>query len=102
MAVHSVSVLRTMSNTSQHINYLLKREKLLGEVIANILQKKSANTVGLTTFIATRWTVGAISFQIVLENYEALLQLWEECLQGDPRSDLDVRRRIIGCREQMS
>ena len=40
-------------------------------------------------------------FQRVLNNYNALLTLWNECLQFDPKPDPDVRGRIIGCQAQM-
>ena len=37
----------------------------------------------------------------VLDNYEALLELWRECLQANPKPDPDIRGRIIACQAQM-
>ena len=54
---------------------------------------------GLTKFCATRWTVRATCFQRVIDNYDALLKLWNDCLET--RLESDVRGRIIGCQAQM-
>ena len=51
-------------------------------------------------FSATRRTVRAICFQRVLDNYTALLKLWEDSLHTR-RQQPDVRGRIIGCQAQM-
>ena len=50
---------------------------------------------GLTKFCATRWTVRATCFQRVIDNYDALLKLWNDCLET--RLESDDRGRIIGC-----
>ena len=54
---------------------------------------------GLTKFCATRWTVRATCFQRVIDNYDALLKLWNDCLETRPESD--VHGRIIGCQAQV-
>ena len=54
---------------------------------------------GLTKFCATRWTVRATCFQRVIDNYDALLKLWNDCLET--RLESDVRGRIIGCQAKM-
>ena len=92
-----------MSNTNEVVKLVKfspKRENLLGEVKSN-LEEEDATAAGLTKFSATRWTVRATCFQRVLNNYNALLTLWNECLQSDPKPDPDVRGRIIGCQAQM-
>ena len=55
-------------------------------------------TNNIQSFCPTRWTVRghAIAKQ---HYYEALKQLWLECL--DSRLDPDVKGRIIGVRAQM-
>ena len=93
----------TMSNTNEVVKLVKfspKRENLLGEVKSN-LKEEDATAAGLTKFSATRWTVRATCFQRVLNNYNALLTLWNECLHSDPKPDPDVRGRIIGCQAQM-
>ena len=41
----------------------------------------------------------ATCFQRVIDNYDALLKLWNDCLET--RLESDVRGRIIGCQAQM-
>ena len=48
----------------------------------------------------TRWTVRGDAIASILNNYEALKQLWVECL--DSRLDPDVKGRIIGVRAQIN
>ena len=52
-----------------------------------------------TKFCATRWTVRATCFQRVIDNYNTLLKLWNDCLET--RIESDVRGRIIGCQTKM-
>ena len=47
----------------------------------------------------TRWTVHAASLQSVLDNYEVLLQVWEE--SKETNLDSEIRARIIGVESQM-
>ena len=99
---HSKILSDTMSNTSEVvklIKYSPKREHLLGDVKSNLVEEDEA--AGLTKFSATRWTVWAVYFQRVRDNYEALLELWEQCLQAESKLDREVRGRVIGCKAQM-
>ena len=52
-----------------------------------------------TKFCATRSTLRATCFQRVIDNYNAFLKLWNDCLET--RIESDVRGRIIGCQPQM-
>ena len=59
----------------------------------------TAISAGLTKFSATRWTVRATCFQRILDNYEELLTLWNECLETN--LEQNIRGRIVGCQAQM-
>ena len=52
-----------------------------------------------TKFCAKRSTLRATCFQRVIDNYNALFKLWNDCLET--RIESDVRGRIIGCQPQM-
>ena len=93
-----------MSNTNEIVKlvkYSPKRKNLLGELKSNLIEDDDAKADGLTKFSATRWTVRAVCFQRVLDNYEALLELWRECLQANPKPDPDIWGRIIASQAQM-
>ena len=57
------------------------------------------DTPGFRVLCPTRWTVRGLSLQSVLDNYEALLSVWEEALDGS--LDSEMRARIIGVEAQM-
>ena len=95
----------TVNNTNEIVKLVKfspKRENLLGQIKSNIEmedEEEGISASGLTKFCATRWTVGATCFQRVIDNYDALLKLWNDCLET--RLESDVRGRIIGCQAQM-
>ena len=94
----------TMDNTNeivQLIKFSPKRDTILGDIKANIYYEgdEGEDIAGLSKFSATRWTVRAICFQRVLENYRFLLKLWDDCLEM--RLVPEVRGRVLGCQAQM-
>lgn len=94
----------TMDNTNEIVKLIKfspKRENILGDIKENLYYEgeEGENVAGLAKFSATRWTVRAICFQRVLENYEFLLKLWDECLEK--RLHPEVRGRVLGCQAQM-
>ena len=58
------------------------------------------SSMGIHMFCPTCWTVRGDSIESILANYNALKQLWEECLTTSVQPD--VKGRIIGVRSQMS
>ena len=95
----------TVNNTNEIVKLVKfspKRENLLGQIKSNIEmedEEEGISASGLSKFCATRWTVRATCFQRVIDNYDALLKLWSDCLET--RLESDVRGRIIGCQTQM-
>ena len=84
------------------VKFSLKRENLLGQIKSNIEmedEEEGISASGLSKFCATRWTVRATCFQRVIDNYDALLKLWNDCLET--RLESDVRGRTIGCQAQI-
>lgn len=66
-------------------------QKLKGEI--------AAETPGFRVLCPTRWTVRASSIQIVLDNFEVLLGVWEESKSSN--IDSKTWARIIGVEVQM-
>ena len=56
--------------------------------------------MGIRAFCPTRWTVRGDAIASIIENYDFLLQVWEECLET--KLDPNVKGRIIGVQTQMS
>ena len=58
-----------------------KGEHLLGNISDNIKKEDSKMFKKIKKLSATRWTGRAECMKRVIDNYESLLQLWEECLE---------------------
>ena len=79
-----------------------KREKMLGGIMENIegefeVQPKTDHPSKLDKLCFTRRTVRGKCFKKILDNFEPLLQLWEESLKED--LGFETKSRIIGCRK---
>ena len=55
---------------------------------------------GVTKLSKTRWTVCAICFERILENYDEIMELWCVALR-QCKLESEVKSRIIGCQHQM-
>ena len=93
-------------NTSREIvkliKYSPKRQNLLGEIKSNVEEAAEdiSPVLGILPLCPTRWAVRANCFHRILENYSALLQEWDICL--DTNLSSEVRARILGCKAQMT
>ena len=83
------------------INFSPKRENLLGEIQGN-LEGPESEAEGI--LCPTRWTVHASCFQLILDNYAALLHEWTISLDVKLRYEWksDMSGRIIGCQMQIN
>ncbi len=86
------SALEVMAEISKLIKKSPKRDTLFQKLKSEL----APNSPGFRVLCPTRWTVHAASLQNVLDNYEVLLDLWEET-----QLDGQMRARIIGVDTQM-
>ena len=54
---------------------------------------------GFRTLCPTRWTVHGGSLQSVIDNWNILQELWDECLET--KLEPDIKGLIIGMKHQM-
>ena len=54
---------------------------------------------GIRSFSLTRWTVRSESISSILDNHNALMQLWDKCLKT--RLEPDIKGRVVGPQAQM-
>lgn len=92
--------LETAFEISKLIKFSPKRNAAFNRIKAEIADEDHGSGVGIRTLCPTWWTVRGNSIGSILENYEVLNQLWEECLET--RLDPDVKGRLIGIQTQMS
>ena len=69
-----------------------KKRRILGTVKENL----GDVTAALSMFSATRWAVRAKCFKRIFENYAALRETWNECLQKVGLS-ADAKSRAVDC-----
>ena len=81
------------------VKFSPKREHLLGNITDNIEKEESQTFKKLKKLSATRWKVRAERIKRIIDNYESLLQLSEECLEE--KLDQETKTRIVGCKSQM-
>lgn len=91
--------LETAYEISKLIKFSPKRNAAFDRIKAVTAEEDSPPGVGIRTFCPTRWTVRGDSVSSILENYNVLKQLWEECLET--RLEPDAKGRIIGVKSQM-
>ena len=76
-------------------NYeLIKKSPRHDALLHRLKEQIDLHTPGIRVLYPTRWTVKADSLDSILQNYDVLLQLWEESLAIVKESEM--RGRIIG------
>ena len=85
----------TVYELSKLLQYSPKRLALFKDIKAKI----SPDCVGFRILWPTQWIVCNETFQSILDNYSALLELWETILNDKP--DSKTRARVNGIDSQM-
>ena len=85
--------------TVNEIIKLVKNSPKRDAEFQRLKQAVSSESPGVHVLCPTRWTVCASSLQSILDNYEVLLSVWDEC--KDSKLDSEIRTRIIGVETQM-
>ena len=84
---------------SRLIKFSPKRNAAFDQIKSQNFGDEDSSTIGIRSFCPTRWTVRATSIASIIENYEPLNMLWDQCLEE--ALDPDIRGRIIGIKSQM-
>ncbi len=83
------------------IKFSPKRDSIFQKIKADEADEEDRiSRIGIRSFCPTRWTVRGVSVASILENYNILQRLWDECLKGTLVPD--VKGRIIGVKAQMA
>ena len=101
-------ILSTVMDNAAEIAILVKfspkRERSLDDLIKEIVieddEEEKSTSNKISKLSTTRWTVRANCFRKILDNYEVLYTLWNNCLaEGGLTSD--IRSRIKGSKDHM-
>lgn len=99
--IKTCKVLKDALDTTHEITKLIKKsrrrntifDRLRGEMVSD------APGHGIRVLCPTRWTVRAEALQSILENYEVLMELWEE--SAEVVNDTEMKARILGVQSAM-
>ena len=91
--------LDTAYEISKLLRYSPKRHAAFDRIrVENLAEEDiGPRPVGIRALCPTRWTVRG---DAIIEHYDTLSQLWDECLET--RLDPDIKGRIIGVQTQMT
>ena len=92
--------LETAFEISKLVKFSPKRNAAFDRIKADTPEDDCHTGVGIRSFCPTRWTVRGDSISSILDNYNVLKQLWDECL--DTTLVPEVKGRMLGVRAQMS
>ena len=83
--------LETAMEVTKLVRFSPKRNAVFDQIKSDDEQSCGS---GIRSFCPTRWTVRGDSIASILDNHNALMQLWEECLET--RLEPDIKGRIVG------
>ena len=97
--IKNVRFLQSNMDTTFEISKLFQYSPNRQAMFQKIRTDLSPETVGFRILCPTRWTVRNETFRGILENYDAILELWDTILSNRP--DSETRARINGVASQM-
>ena len=97
--VKQCRVMKMALDVVAEVSKLVKKSPKRDAAFDKLKADLAPETPGFRVLCPTRWTVRAVSLQSVIDNYEVLLQLWQEALNGS--LDGEMRARIIGVEAHM-
>lgn len=90
----------TSFKISKLIHFSPKRNAAFDRIKVEVPADEEVYTMGIRAFCPTRWTVRGDAIDSIIENYQMLKLLWDECLET--KLEPDIKGRIIGVKTQMS
>ena len=97
--IKTCKLLREALDTTYEITKLIKKSPRRNAILDRLREEMVSDTPGIRVLCPTRWTVRAEALQSVLENYEVLMELWEE--SAEVVNDTEMRARILGVQSAM-
>ena len=85
---------------SKLIRFSPKRNAALNRIkVENPAEEEPGPSHNICSFCPKRWTVRGDAIESIIDNFDSLKKLWEECLET--KLDPDFKGRIIGVQTQM-
>ena len=97
--IKEVKNLKDTLDTTSEISKLLKVSPKQEALFKKFKEVFAPKFPGFRTLCPARWTVRGGSLQCVIDNWNVLQELWDECLET--KLEPDIKGRIIGVKHQM-
>ena len=97
--IKKVKNLKDALDTTSEISKLLKVSPKREALFKKFKEDFAPKFLGFRTLCPTRWTVRGGSLQSVIDNWNVLQELWDECLET--KLEPDIKGRIIGVKHEM-
>ena len=97
--IKTCKLLKDALDTTHEITKLIKKSPRRNAIFDRIRGEMASDAPGIRVLCPTRWTVRAEALQSILENYEVLMELWEESVEVI--NDTEMKARILGVRSAM-
>ena len=93
-------LMRDALDTTHEITKLIKKSPRRNAILKRLKDELASDSPGIHVLCPTRWTVKAEALKSILDNFNVLLELWDESLEVFVR-DTDMKARIQGVAAQM-
>ena len=87
-SIKRCKVMQSSLDVVFEISKLIKKSPKRDAIFQRLKDEIAVDTPGFRVLCPTRWTVHAASLQSVLDNYEVLLQVWEESKETNLESEI--------------
>ena len=98
-AIKQCGLIKDALDITHELIKLLKNSPRRDSCFETLKAEIAPDTPGIRTLCPTRWTIRAEALKSVVDNYEVLNQLWQECLEFV--KETEMKARIYGVQSQM-
>ena len=97
--IRQSKLMRDALDTTHEITKLIKKSPRRDAIFKRLKEELASDSPGIRVLCPTRWTVKAEALKSILDNFNVLLELWDESLEVV--RDTDMKARIQGVAAQM-
>ena len=98
-AIKQIKILKDALDITYEVTKLIKMSPRRESIIQRLKQTMAPDSPGMRLLCPTRWTVKADSLKSVLDNYETLMETWNESVEV--LKDTEMKARVLGVLSQM-
>ena len=98
-AIKQCKLMHDALDTTHEITKLIKKSPARDAAFKWLKEEMASDSPGIRVLCPTRWTVQAEALKSIFDNYNVLLELWDESLERV--KDTEMKARIQGVAAEM-